>query len=131
MKQLTTAAVAILALVALTGPASAATQGTWSLGANFGTGIYSNSDLNDALTADQIKIAGRGHTYYKNSGVIERLDVTLLWHGDQAYDLQAITSQPNSQLVLKDIHAVSDAGWLAGFGWTTNFDPRPVVLMPK
>ena len=52
MKQLTTAAAAILALVVLTGPAHAATQGTWSLGANFGTGLYSNSDLNDALGTD-------------------------------------------------------------------------------
>lgn len=49
MKQLTTAAAAILALAVLTGPAGAATQGTWSLGANFGTGMYSNSELNDEL----------------------------------------------------------------------------------
>lgn len=96
-----------------------------------GTRNISASNLNDAPTADQITIAGRGHTYYKNSGVIERLDVTLLWRGNQAYDLQAITSQSNSQLALKDIHAVSDAGWLAGYGWTTNLDPRPVVLVPK
>ncbi len=30
-------------------PAAAATKGMWSLGANFGTGMYSNSELNDNL----------------------------------------------------------------------------------
>jgi hypothetical protein len=49
MKQLTFAAAALLALAVLTGPADAATQGTWSLGANFGTATYSNTDLNDAI----------------------------------------------------------------------------------
>lgn len=42
-------AVALLALAAGTSPALAATPGTFSIGGNFGTGIYSNSDLNDSL----------------------------------------------------------------------------------
>lgn len=45
-------AAALVALAALAGPASAATQGTFSIGANFGTGMASNSDLNDALGPD-------------------------------------------------------------------------------
>lgn len=43
-----TAAVALIALVAFVAPASAGMPGTFSVGGNFGTGIYSNSDLNDA-----------------------------------------------------------------------------------
>jgi hypothetical protein len=52
MKQLTFSAAALVALAVLSGPAYAATQGTFSLGANFGTAMYSNSDLNDALGPD-------------------------------------------------------------------------------
>ena len=46
------AAVALLALAASFAPADAAQKGTFSLGANFGTGIYSNKELNDALGPD-------------------------------------------------------------------------------
>ena len=42
-------AAAVLALASLAGPAAAAQQGTFSIGGNFGTGIYSNSDINDEL----------------------------------------------------------------------------------
>ena len=42
-------AVALVALAAFVVPASAATPGTFSIGGNFGTGIYSNGDINDIL----------------------------------------------------------------------------------
>src|SRR5690348_8254999 len=44
------AAVAAIALALGNAPASAA-KGMWSIGGNFGTGTYSNSDLNDILKA--------------------------------------------------------------------------------
>jgi len=44
---------------------------------------------------------------------------------------KALTGQPNSQLTLEYFSVVGDAGWLAGFGWDSRFDPRAVVLVPK
>lgn len=46
---LSSAAAALVALAVFVGPASAATPGTFSIGGNFGTGIYSNGDINDIL----------------------------------------------------------------------------------
>jgi hypothetical protein len=40
---------ALLVVSASIVPATAAPKGTFSIGGNFGTGVYSNSDLNDAL----------------------------------------------------------------------------------
>ena len=50
---------ALLALALFAAPAAAA-PGTWSLGANFGVGTYSNSDLNDQLETDGVKAVKDG-----------------------------------------------------------------------
>ena len=49
---------ALLALTLFAVPASA--EGPWSLGANFGVGTYSNSDLNDDLEASGLKAVKDG-----------------------------------------------------------------------
>jgi hypothetical protein len=46
------AALAAVAALAVTNAPASAAKGMWSLGGNFGTGTYSNSDLNDILKAD-------------------------------------------------------------------------------
>jgi opacity protein-like surface antigen len=46
---LSSVAVALVALAVFVSPASAAMPGTFSIGGNFGTGIYSNGDINDIL----------------------------------------------------------------------------------
>ena len=49
----------LLALTLFAVPASA-DPGAWSLGANFGVGTYSNSDLNDQLATDGVKAGKDG-----------------------------------------------------------------------
>ena len=56
-------AIALVVIAAGVTPASAATPGVFSLGANFGTGIYSNSDLNDGLETVDIEEVTSGWEY--------------------------------------------------------------------
>lgn len=50
-------AIALVALFGAVAPSAAAEKGTFSIGGNFGTGMYSNSDLNDELgsSSEEIK----------------------------------------------------------------------------
>ncbi len=89
-----------------------------------GTRNYQANDLNDAATTESIQVLGQGDVYRKRSGIIDRSGIRLLWQGSKATDLEAVTAQPNSQLNLSYFSVVGDAGWLAGFGKTANFDPR-------
>ena len=52
----------VLALTLFAVPVSA-DPGAWSLGANFGVGTYSNSNLNDQLAADGIKAVKDGYEF--------------------------------------------------------------------
>jgi hypothetical protein len=52
----------VLALTLFAVPAGA-DPGAWSLGANFGVGTYSNSNLNDQLEADGIKAVKDGYEF--------------------------------------------------------------------
>jgi outer membrane protein W len=56
-------AAAVAAALALTTAPAFAAQGTWSLGANFGLGTYSNGELNDALNSTGIKEVKDGWEY--------------------------------------------------------------------
>jgi opacity protein-like surface antigen len=62
-RSITTLAVALVALAACVAPASAATPGTFSIGGNFGTGMYSNSDLNDILESGGYDKVNSGWEY--------------------------------------------------------------------
>ena len=68
MRNLFSRLAALLALTLFAVPASAA-PGTWSLGANFGVGTYSNSDLNDQLEAGGVKAVKDGWEF---GGTIRR-----------------------------------------------------------
>ena len=57
------AAAALVAAAALPFPAMAATPGVFSLGLNLGTGIYSNSDINDVLEANDFEEITGGWEY--------------------------------------------------------------------
>lgn len=87
------------------------------------------NDLNDAATVDSIQVVGYGHVYRRSSGIIETLSMELLWQGDQAVDLDKAISQQTSDMGLEWIGRVSNAGWMAGHGWT-NEQARAIVLVP-
>jgi hypothetical protein len=58
-----TAALALVAVAACAAPSWSAEAGTFSIGGNFGTGIYSNSDINDALELQDIEEISSGWEY--------------------------------------------------------------------
>lgn len=96
-----------------------------------GTANFQVSDLNDAASLDSIQMAGQSYIYDKNSNVVVDPERPTLWQGDNATDLQAVTDQPDPDVRLKSVNAVSNAGWMAGFGWNQQTDPRALVLQPK
>ena len=57
------AAVALLALAVVSAPVMAATPGAFSIGGNFGTGIYNNGDINDILEEDGADKLNSGWEY--------------------------------------------------------------------
>jgi hypothetical protein len=61
MRRLLGITAALLLVSAL--PVSAATKGMWSLGANFGTGMYSNSDLNEGRDEAGVDEVSSGWEY--------------------------------------------------------------------
>ena len=95
-----------------------------------GTANYQASDLNDAAELQSVEVVGAALIYDKRTNVVVD-DTQAVWQGDNATDLQASTDQPDSQLWLVDFAVVSDSGWLAGFGWDSNDDPKAIVLVPE
>ena len=61
MRRLLGITAALLLVSAL--PVSAATKGMWSLGANFGTGMYSNSDINEGRDEAGVDEVSSGWEY--------------------------------------------------------------------
>jgi hypothetical protein len=63
LRLIRTAAAALVAVAAFAAPSWSAEKGTFSIGGNFGTGIYSNSDLNDALELQGVEEVSSGWEY--------------------------------------------------------------------
>ena len=91
------------------------------------------NDLNDAADINSVQVVGEVNIYRaKGTPIIDRLGAEVVWQGGQTIDLEKVTNQPNSDLNLQWIGAISNAGWLAGYALTPDlFDERAVVLVPN
>lgn len=95
----------------------------------YATSEHEVLDLNDAATVQNIQVAGRASVYEKRTGSTD-WPTTVLWQGENATELQNVTTQSDPQLVLQKLYVVSNAGWLAGYAHRDQSSSRPVVLVP-